>query len=522
MNGGLVRVMIVDDSAVVRQVLSESLDRMAGFEVVAQVMDPVFAWMRLEKTAPDVILCGLDPARGGLAFLERLAAERPTPVVMLESNPGQALTLPGVAATLPKPASDVRNGLMHGLDAIAGALRIAAARPALASARPVAQSPPKPSLSTPAPPPTPAVAHARPVPSRNLAAKAPHATTRVMIVDDSAVVRQVLSGLLSKAVDIEVIGQAMDPIFAMEKMRVHWPDVVILDVEMPRMDGITFLRQIMAERPTPVIICSSLTGKGAETTMQALAAGAFAIFTKPGMGVKGFLEDAAEELIAEVRAAAQARVGRILDADPVPQRLSTDTVLTMGSTSMAETTDRITVIGTSTGGTQALEYVLTALPVTCPGIAVVQHMPEAFTAAFAERLDKICAITVREAKNGDRILPGHALIAPGGKHLVIKRSGAQYRVEVVSAPPVNRHCPSVDVLFRSAAKYAGRNATGVIMTGMGDDGARGLLEMHEAGARTLAQDEASCVVFGMPKEAIRLGGVDVILPLKGIPAQISR
>lgn len=503
MNGSTIRILILDDSAVARQVLSEYFGQAAGFEVVAQVMDPVFAWSKLEKTAPDVILCGLAPAQGGLAFLQRLAAERPTPVVLLASHPGTARALPGVRAALPKPATDLRNALQQQTGAIAKALRAAVGRtqpPATATAPPARPAP------APIPPPT----------------KGTQATTRVMIVDDSAVVRQVLAGLLSKAPDIDVIGQAMDPLFAMEKMRVQWPDVVILDVEMPRMDGITFLRQIMAERPTPVIICSSLTSKGAETTMQALAAGAFAIFTKPGMGVKGFLEEAADELIAEVRAAAQARVGRILNPGPAPERLSASAVLEPATTAMAETTDRITVIGTSTGGTQALEYVLAALPVTCPGIAVVQHMPEAFTAAFAERLNRICAITVKEAQNGDRILPGHALIAPGGRHLVIKRSGAQYRVEVISAPPVNRHCPSVDVLFRSAAKYAGRNAVGVIMTGMGDDGARGMVEMHEGGARTLAQDEASCVVFGMPKEAIRLGGVDLVLPLKGIPSQISR
>ena len=349
---------------------------------------------------------------------------------------------------------------------------------------------------------------------------------KVLIVDDSAVVRQALVSILGHDRSIKVIGHAMDPIFAMEKMAKEWPDVILLDVEMPRMDGLTFLRKIMAERPTPVIICSSLTAKGAETTMQALAAGAFAIFTKPTIGVKNYLEDASMDLVSAVRAAAGARMSRL----PVPQRtvqhtppkLSADAVLAPGSEAMSVTTDIFTAIGTSTGGTQALEYVLAALPRTCPGIVVVQHMPEQFTAAFAERLNHICQVEVREARTGDRVIPGRALIAPGGKHLVVKRSGAQYLAEVISAPPVNRHCPSVDVLFRSVAKYAGKNATGVIMTGMGDDGARGLLEMKQAGARTLAQDEASCVVFGMPKEAIRLGAADRVVPLHQIPELISR
>jgi two-component system, chemotaxis family, protein-glutamate methylesterase/glutaminase len=348
---------------------------------------------------------------------------------------------------------------------------------------------------------------------------------KVMVVDDSAVVRQALSAILGKEHGIQVIGLAMDPIFAMEKMAKDWPDVILLDVEMPRMDGITFLRKIMAERPTPVIICSSLTAQGAETTLHAMTAGAFAIFTKPSLSVKTYLEEASRELVSTVRAAAGARMSR-LPAFKLPMvappKLSADAVLAPGSEAMAVTTETFTAIGTSTGGTQALEYVLSLLPRTCPGIVVVQHMPAQFTAAFAERLDSICAIEVREAKTGDRLLPGRALIAPGGKHLVVRRNGAQYVTEVISAPPVNRHCPSVDVLFRSVAKYAGRNATGVIMTGMGDDGAKGLLEMKQAGARTLAQNEESCVVFGMPKEAIKLGAADRIVSLQQIPELISR
>lgn len=351
------------------------------------------------------------------------------------------------------------------------------------------------------------------------------ATIKVLLVDDSAVVRQVLAELLNKAPDIEVIGQAMDPIFAMEKMNKQWPDVIVLDVEMPRMDGITFLRKIMAEHPTPVIICSSLTEKGAETTMQALGAGAFAIFTKPALGVKGFLQEAAQELISAVRAAATARMSKMRHFS-LPQKatpkLTADAVLAASTGAMVATTERFSAVGTSTGGTQALEFVLSALPRTCPGIVVVQHMPERFTAAFAERLNGLCDISVREAKGGDRILPGLALIAPGGRHLVVKRSGAQYHVDVIGAPPVNRHCPSVDVLFRSVANAAGANARGVIMTGMGDDGARGLLEMREAGARTFAQDEESCVVFGMPKEAIRMGAAERVLSLDEIPEVLAR
>ena len=348
---------------------------------------------------------------------------------------------------------------------------------------------------------------------------------KVLIVDDSALVRQALVEILGKDRGIKVIAHAMDPIFAMEKMNREWPDVILLDVEMPRMDGITFLRKIMAERPTPVIICSSLTARGAETTLQALSAGAFAIFTKPALGVKAFLEDSSRDLVAAVRAAAGARMSRLPQFQPAPSapaKLTADAVLSPGREAMAVTTDRFTALGTSTGGTQALEYLLAALPRTCPGLVVVQHMPERFTAAFAERLNGVCEIEVREARSGDRILPGRALIAPGGRHMVVKRSGAQYVTEIITAPPVNRHCPSVDVLFRSVAKFAGQNALGVIMTGMGDDGARGLLEMRQAGSRTLAQDEASCVVFGMPREAIRLGAAERILPLSQLPGVISQ
>ena len=345
---------------------------------------------------------------------------------------------------------------------------------------------------------------------------------RVMLVDDSATVRQVLTGILSAAPDIQVIGAAADPLFALDKMNRDWPDVVVLDVEMPRMDGITFLKKIMAERPTPVIICSTLTEKGTTTAMQALSAGAVSIVTKPRIGLKQFLTESGHEIVSAVRAAAQAKVRHLVPVAVPPPRYGLDAIPAGPALAMAETTDKVVAIGASTGGTQALEVVLTTLPRVCPGIVIVQHMPEKFTAAFAARLDSICAIEVREAKHGDRVRPGLALIAPGGRHMQLMRSGAQYRVDVIDGPPVNRHRPSVDVLFRSTARCAGGNALGIILTGMGDDGARGLKEMRDTGAVTLAQDEASCVVYGMPKEAVRLGGVERSKPLVSIPWEIAK
>lgn len=351
--------------------------------------------------------------------------------------------------------------------------------------------------------------------------------TRVLIVDDSAVVRQVLQSQLAADPEIEVIGAAADPILAMERMKLQWPDVLVLDVEMPRMDGITFLRKIMAERPTPVVICSTLTEKGTQTCMEALGAGAIAIVTKPKLGLKQFLQDNAGDLVETVKAAGQSSPQKLKAraATPVPvrEKLSADVMLApANANAMIQTTERIVAIGTSTGGTQALERVLTALPRVCPGIVIVQHMPEKFTAAFAARLNSLCELDVREACDGDRIVPGRALIAPGGAHTMVKRSGAYYHVEVADGPLVSRHKPSVDVLFRSVAKFAGRNALGVIMTGMGDDGARGLKEMRDAGAATIAQDEASCVVFGMPKEAIKLGAAERVMALDSIPAEVLR
>jgi two-component system chemotaxis response regulator CheB len=353
---------------------------------------------------------------------------------------------------------------------------------------------------------------------------------KVLIVDDSAVVRQVLSAVLRSDPAFEVLNPASDPILAMERMKTTWPDVIVLDVEMPRMDGLTFLRKLMAERPTPVVICSTLTEKGAKTTVEALAAGAVSTVAKPKLDLKNFLNASARELIAVIKEAAGVNAARLTRRATVPppvprDKHTADVILapaTVASESRAltQTTEQVIAIGTSTGGTQALEEVLVNLPRVCPGIVIVQHMPENFTAAFAARLNSICQIEVREAKNNDRVAPGRALIAPGGRHMLLRRAGAQYFVEVVDGPLVNRHRPSVDVLFRSVAKCAGANALGVIMTGMGDDGAAGLLEMRQAGARTVAQDEATCVVYGMPKEAVKRGAVDKVVPLQAIPREI--
>ncbi len=349
---------------------------------------------------------------------------------------------------------------------------------------------------------------------------------KVLVVDDSAVVRQVISGLLQASPGIEVIAACADPLLAQERMRMQWPDVIVLDVEMPRMDGITFLRKIMEQRPTPVVICSTLTEKGAKTTLEALAAGAVAIVTKPKLGLKQFLNDAADDLVSTVKAAAKANPRRLAaraaaPAVPTPKHTADAVLPPAGTRAMTQTTERVVAIGTSTGGTQALEAVLTALPRVSPGLVIVQHMPEKFTAAFAARLDALCEIRVKEAAAGDRVLPGQALIAPGGRHMLLRRSGAQYVVDVVDGPLVNRHRPSVDVLFRSVAKCAGANALGIIMTGMGDDGAAGLLEMRNAGAHTVAQDEETCVVFGMPREAIKRGGVQKTVPLQAIAREVS-
>jgi two-component system chemotaxis response regulator CheB len=349
---------------------------------------------------------------------------------------------------------------------------------------------------------------------------------KVLVVDDSALVRQTLIEILKSDPDITVVGAASDPLAAAEKLREVVPDVITLDIEMPRMDGLTFLRKLMSQHPIPVVICSSLAEEGDETTFRAMEYGAVEIITKPKVGTKQFLEESRIRIIDAVRAAAQAKI-RSVGASPlkVAPKLDADVMLAKATPATAQnfrTTEKVVLVGASTGGTEALLTFLQALPLDCPAIAVVQHMPEHFTAAFAKRLDGICRIHVKEAQDNDTLLRGQALIAPGSKHMLLKRSGTRYHVEVKDGPLVSRHRPSVDVLFRSGARYAGKNAVGVIMTGMGDDGAKGMREMFDAGAYTIAQDEASCVVFGMPQEAIKHGGVHKVMPLTAIAAEIVR
>ncbi len=349
---------------------------------------------------------------------------------------------------------------------------------------------------------------------------------RVLVVDDSATVRQSLTEILESDSSIEVMATAGDPYAAVERIREEVPDVITLDVEMPRMDGITFLQKIMSQHPIPVVICSTLTEKGSETAIAALEKGAVDIITKPKLGTKQFFQESCVHICDVVKSAAQVRVRerRIAPAPiRVQPKLSADVVIAKAtSQAMIQTTEKIVAVGASTGGTEALREFLQALPANSPGIVIVQHMPEKFTASFAARLNQLCAVTVKEAVDGDSVIRGQALIAPGNKHTLLKRSGARYFVEVRDGPLVSRHRPSVDVLFRSAARYAGKNCVGVIMTGMGDDGAHGMLEMKEAGAFNIAQDEASCVVFGMPAEAIKLGGVNKVLPLPAIAADVVR
>ena len=346
---------------------------------------------------------------------------------------------------------------------------------------------------------------------------------RVLIVDDSAVVRQTMSEILSSDPQIEVMSTAGDPFIAAERIREEIPDVITLDVEMPRMDGITFLQKIMSQHPIPVVMCSSLTEKGSETALKALEYGAVEIIQKPRMGTKGFLEESRVRICDAIKAAAQARVRRVANVRPIAPKLTADVIMDKPkSHAMMQTTEKVVVVGASTGGTEALRVFLESLPADSPGIVIVQHMPEGFTRAFSQRLDGLCRISVKEAADNDTVVRGRALIAPGNHHLLLKRSGARYYVEVKDGPLVSRHRPSVDVLFRSAARYAGKNAVGVIMTGMGDDGAHGMLEMKEAGAINIAQDEASCIVFGMPNEAIKLGGVDHIRPLDAISREVLR
>ncbi len=347
---------------------------------------------------------------------------------------------------------------------------------------------------------------------------------RVLIVDDSAVVRQTLEAVLSSDPGIEVMATASDPFIAADKILHEVPDVITLDVEMPRMDGVTFLQKIMSQHPIPVVICSSLTESGSETAMRALEYGAIEIILKPRIGTKKFLEESQVRICDAVKAAALARISRIAPETPrIVPKLTADVILAKStSRAMAKTTDTVVAVGASTGGTEALSDFLMAMPLDAPGIVIVQHMPEHFTRAFATRLDNMCRISVKEAENNDTVIRGRALIAPGNHHMLLKRSGARYYVEIKDGPLVSRHRPSVDVLFRSAARYAGKNCIGVIMTGMGDDGAKGMVEMKEAGAFTIAQDEDSCVVFGMPKKAIELEAVDRVAHLKDIPATVLK
>ncbi|MBP7460667.1 MAG: chemotaxis response regulator protein-glutamate methylesterase [Candidatus Delongbacteria bacterium] len=347
---------------------------------------------------------------------------------------------------------------------------------------------------------------------------------RVLIVDDSAVVRQTLESLLSSDHDIQVIGTAADPILAAHKLEEEVPDVITLDIEMPRMDGLTFLQHLMSQHPIPVVICSSLTEKSSETGLKALEYGAVDIITKPKVNTKQFLEESRVLICDTVKAAAQVNVQRLILAPKlkVQPKYSADVIMDKPKgRAMFGTTEKVVLVGASTGGTEALRELLSMLPADIPGIVIVQHMPENFTRAFAQRLNQLCRIGVKEAENNDTVLRGHALIAPGNHHLLLKRSGTRYYVEVRDGPLVSRHRPSVDVLFRSGARYAGKNALGIIMTGMGDDGAKGLLELKDSGASTIAQDEKSCVVFGMPKEAILLGAANKILPLDQLAGEIA-
>lgn len=339
---------------------------------------------------------------------------------------------------------------------------------------------------------------------------------KVLIVDDSAVMRQLLKEILSSDPSIEVVATAVDPIQAREKILRLQPDVLTLDVEMPHMDGLTFLEKLMRAHPMPVVMISSLTERGCETTLRALELGAVDYVSKPRVDVADGTVQLAGEIVEKVKAAASAKVLRL------HRPTSTGLQLSLATQALLKSTQQVIALGASTGGTEALREVLEPLPPDSPGIVIVQHMPEKFTRSFAERLDSLCRVRVKEAEDGDRILPGHALLAPGNYHLEVFRNGAEYRVRVFSGDRVNRHRPSVDVLFCSCARQLGANAVGVILTGMGADGARGLLEMRQAGARTIAQDEASCVIFGMPKEAIALGGAEEVRPLSQIPSCVLR
>lgn len=344
---------------------------------------------------------------------------------------------------------------------------------------------------------------------------------KVLIVDDSAVVRQTLADIINSQPDMEVMGVAANPYIAADKIRREVPGVIILDIEMPRMNGITFLQKIMAQHPMPVIICSSVAGTGSVNALKALEYGAVEIIAKPRLGVKQFLRESKIRITDAVKAASAARLRRLVRFRKVAPKLTADAVLAKpGGRTVIRTSEKVVAVGASTGGTEALRIFLQAMPANCPGIVIVQHMPEKFTATFAERLNTLCHIQVKEAADNDSVQRGRALICPGNRHILLKRSRARYYVQVKNGPLVCRHRPSADVLFRSAARYGGPNVIGVIMTGMGDDGSRGMLEMKKSGATNIAQDEATCVVFGMPKMAIKIGAVDKILPLEKIAGAV--
>lgn len=347
-----------------------------------------------------------------------------------------------------------------------------------------------------------------------------HASISVLIVDDSLIVRSVARQLLAAQPDMRVLDTAIDPLYAMQSMSREWPDVIVLDIQMPRMDGITFLKKIMAERPTPVVICSTLVGDGAQLGVDALAAGAVSLITKPKAGVLEFFNDESDNIVAAVRAAARANPARLRQI-PRSSLPLVDKVVrkSVGSVS-SSVSGRVIAMGASTGGTTALELVLRELPTDLPGIVIVQHMPPGFSRKFADRLNRDIQIEFSEATNGQRVEPGLGLLAEAGKQMRLQRAGQGYTVEVVDGPVINRHRPSVDCLFDSVAKAAGKNAIGIIMTGMGDDGALGMRQMYDAGAMTVAEAEETCVVFGMPRCAIERGGVHEILPLHKIAARI--
>ncbi|MEN6587946.1 MAG: chemotaxis response regulator protein-glutamate methylesterase [Sulfuricella sp.] len=347
---------------------------------------------------------------------------------------------------------------------------------------------------------------------------------RVLVIDDSALIRSLMKEIINSQPDMEMVGAAPDPLVARDLIKQLNPDVLTLDVEMPRMDGLNFLEKLMRLRPMPVVMVSSLTERGSDITFRALELGAVDFFNKPKMDISQGMQQYAEEITDKIRAAAKAKVRKGAaqsDFSAVTPRLSADAVLPALSNTITST-EKLIIVGASTGGTEAIKEFLVKLPPDCPGILITQHMPEAFTLSFAQRLDSLCKISVKEAEQGDRVLPGHAYIAPGHSHLLLKRSGANYVCELNQGPPVNRHRPSVDVLFRSAANCAGKNVIGVILTGMGKDGAAGMLEMKRAGAYNFAQDEASCVVFGMPKEAIAAGGVDEVVPLQEMAPKVMK